>query len=411
MSDYLEGVRERVVLLGISPRLDTPSWSAPWFAVSTFAYDAMTSHGIPRINEVEPRTEQVRQRELKKIEEYKGLIDLVEAKIQDQNDTLEALQLTSKLLTLNPEYYTIWNHRRRILQHQFSPPSPREASLEGEPDESPYAGLAEDTLELITSDLNFVFSLLRKFPKCYWIWNHRLWLLQQASIHLPASEVRKLWEGELLLVGKMLSLDNRNFHGWGYRRTVVAALERQELRDESVGASMVKAEFDYTTRMIRTSMSNFSAWHNRSRLIPRMLDELAASDDDRRKILDEELILIQEGLYTDSRDQSLWFYHQSLMCTFDPVLASHSMAPNLSKDDRLVYIKSETDKLLEMLEDDRDCKWIYQALIQLVILDKSISGSWPILPEIMATWVASLQALDPLRQGRWVDLEQSIRAT
>ena len=284
----------------------------------------------------------------------------------------------------------------------------------------------EGTLKFITSDLNFVFSLLRKFPKCYWIWNHRLWLLQQASTYLPVPAVRKLWDGELLLVGKMLSIDNRNFHGWGYRRVVVAALQRPELCDENVGASMVKDEFDYTTRMIRTSMSNFSAWHNRSVLITRLLDELAASDDDRRNMLDEgtaalnihsigklmchaELILIQEGLYTDSRDQSLWFYHQSLMCTFDPIFASRSMTPNLSQYDRLAYIRSETDKLLEMLEDDRDCKWIYQALIQLAMLYKSTSGSWPVLPERIGTWVTSLQALDPLRHGRWADLEQRVR--
>ncbi|MCJ1283491.1 Rab geranylgeranyltransferase [Xylographa opegraphella] len=368
------------------------------------------SHGIPRTTEIEPRTEQVRERELKKIGEYKELVDLVEAKIQAESYTVEALQLTSKLLTLNPEYYTIWNHRRRILRHRIAPQSPRDSSLDTRRDEEPPRELNKGILELITSDLNFVFSLLRKFPKCYWIWNHRLWLLQQASSDLHAPAVRKIWEGELRLVGKMLSLDSRNFHGWGYRRIVIAALERPELCDKSAGPSMVKSEFDYTTRMIRTSMSNFSAWHNRSVLIIRRLDELAACDDERRQMLDEELILIQEGLYTDSRDQSLWFYHQNLMCTFDPAFASRGMAPNLSQYERLTYIKSETDKLLEMLEDDRDCKWIYQALLQLAMLHKSTSGSWPVLFESLCAWVVSLQALDPLRHGRWADLAQRVRA-
>ena len=123
-----------------------------------------------------------------------------------------------------------------------------------------------------------------------------------------------------------------------------------------------------------------------------------------------ELILIQEGLYTDSRDQSLWFYHQALMCTFDPAFASRSMAPNLSPNDRLAYIKSETDKLVEMLEDDNNCRWIYQALIQLAMLHKITSGSWPVPPESLHTWVVSLKTLDPLRHGRWVDLEQRIQA-
>ena len=85
----------------------------------------------------------------------------------------------------------------------------------------------------------------------------------------------------------MLTLDNRNFHGWGYRRTVVAALESKALSLDGVRMSLAKEEFDYTTRMIGTSMSNFSAWHNRSKLIPRLLNELEASDEDRRKMLDD----------------------------------------------------------------------------------------------------------------------------
>ena len=145
----------------------------------------------------------------------------------------------------------------------------------------------EDILHLITTDLGFVFSLLRKFPKCYWIWNHRLWLLQQSHVHLSIATTRDLWKGELKLVGKMLTLDNRNFHGWGYRRTVVAALESKALSLDGVGMSMAKEEFDYTTRMIGTSMSNFSAWHNRSKLIPRLIDELEATDEERRKMLDD----------------------------------------------------------------------------------------------------------------------------
>ena len=50
---------------------------------------------------------------------------------------------------------------------------------------------------------------------------------------------------------------------------------------------MVKEEFDYTTRMIKSNLSNFSAWHARSQLIPRLLDEADAGDVKRRKMLDD----------------------------------------------------------------------------------------------------------------------------
>lgn len=96
-------------------------------------------------------------------------------------------------------------------------------------------------------------------------------------------------------MGKLLSLDSRNFHGWGYRRQVVSALEELASKDDEkeahsedawTPASMAKAELDYTTKMIGTNLSNFSAWHNRTQLILRLLDEQSASDEERKKMLD-----------------------------------------------------------------------------------------------------------------------------
>lgn len=67
----------------------------------------------------------------------------------------------------------------------------------------------------------------------------------------------------------------------------MTTLESPALDLDGNGISMTKGEFEYTTRMITTKMSNFSAWHSRSKLIPKLLDESKASDDDRRKLLDK----------------------------------------------------------------------------------------------------------------------------
>lgn len=197
----------------------------------------------------------------------------------DQKEFTPALlQLTANLLKKNPEYYTVWNHRRRIYVSEFE-------NLETEV----AAGtISEDTrisnvLDIIQLDLQFLFPLLVQFPKCYWIWNHRLWLLEQSTALLPAPQARKLWEQELGLVGKMLSRDSRNFHGWGYRRIVVSSLESPALQ----GQSMSRAEFEYTKKMISANLSNFSAWHNRTKLILKILDEENASDVERQAMLDE----------------------------------------------------------------------------------------------------------------------------
>lgn len=178
----------------------------------------------------------------------------------------------------NPEYYTIWNHRRRIFVQEFSDLD--KAARNG--DKSPENRISE-ILDIIQMDLQFLFPLLLKFPKCYWIWNHRLWLLEQSSLLLPWTQSRKIWEEELGLVSKMLSRDSRNFHGWGYRRVVVQNLESQTLQ----GQSMARPEFNYTKKMIGANLSNFSAWHNRTQLITTILSEEEATDEERKQMLDE----------------------------------------------------------------------------------------------------------------------------
>ena len=148
------------------------------------------------------------------------------------------------------------------------------------------------SINLISDELSFLLPLMRKYPKCYWIWNYRLWLLEQSTRYLSAVAGRHLWQQELVLAGKMLSLDSRNFHGWGYRRTVANALESPEVQSDGPANTLTEQEFNYTTKMINTNLSNFSAWHTRSKLIPKLLTQKQADTVARRKFLDEGTILL-----------------------------------------------------------------------------------------------------------------------
>lgn len=188
--------------------------------------------------------------------------------------TAETLQLITELLTRNPEYYTIWNYRRLVRQQDLAQ-TKSEASDEI---------VADKTAAIIKYELEFLVPLLRQHPKCYWIWNYRMWLLDQARELLPRSLLVPFWQTELALVGKMLNADRRNFHGWGYRRFVVSTLE--ELMPEE-RSSLTQSELEYSTKMIRADFSNYSAWHNRAKLLQKYLDEKSASDEERKKVLDE----------------------------------------------------------------------------------------------------------------------------
>lgn len=314
------------------------------------------------------------------------------------------LALTTKLLSKNPEYYTVWNHRRLILLHQFA----EEPDTSERPQESQLSPNQQRTLSLIADDLRLLVELLLEFPKCYWIWKYRLWLLDEAEKHLPLTVVTSLWQKELGLVGKMLARDERNFHGWGYRRTVVASLERLS-NNSPGGGSMVEEEFAYTTRMIYSGLKNFSAWHNRSKLIPRLLEERSADNAARRKMLDDEFELIQTAL-TDPFNQSAWDYHAFLMGTTSlESSAAGLIVRDFTNHDRVIYYEREMDRIKEMLEVDDDCKLIYQALLQYAASYLDIEGGNKyVTTQEMRHWLAKLRELDTLRRGRWDDLEHKL---
>ncbi|APA12315.1 hypothetical protein sscle_09g070850 [Sclerotinia sclerotiorum 1980 UF-70] len=402
----------------------------------------MASHGMPRVATTEQKSIAVQEKERKDIEEYKALVQLIELKITQKQYTLEVLELTSKLLSKNPEYYTIWNIRRRLLIYGlFSKSS--ESSLESQslspssgPSESltsgvisssststssevltttlgdphhPTPGKNSTILDLIQADLDFIFPLMLGWPKCYWIWNYRLWLLKQANDRLTADIARGLWQRELVLVGKMLTRDSRNFHGWGYRRTVVSQLEGPNLNSPS----MVESEFAYTTRMINAELKNFSAWHNRSKLILRMLKERQATAIERRQFLDDEFDLITKAMWNDAYpyDQSVWFYHQFLMSNLTESVGHASIAPDFSREDRIEYIKKQLVNLKDFLDGGEDCKWVYDALFEYTLAVCEMEERLPERDEIQdcKAWLSELRKLDPMRAGRWDGLEVSLQ--
>ncbi|KAL5343731.1 hypothetical protein BJX70DRAFT_353390 [Aspergillus crustosus] len=359
----------------------------------------MASHGIPRHSSLEA-TGEARQQELRKIEKYRELEQTVREEIANRQYAPETLQKLSELLKMNPEYYTAWNDRRRVLQHEFSQVVSEHSQETSE----------NQITALIKTELQFLIPLLRSFPKCYWIWNYRLWLLDEAKRLLPTAVASKVWQEELVLVGKMLSLDSRNFHGWGYRRFVVETLETLSFGKDN-DQSLAQAEFEYAKKMIGTNLSNFSAWHYRTKLIQRLLSDRSASDEERKHMLDDELDLIHRAL-CDPYDQSLWFYHQNLMCTLDQTKSNRTMTPKLTKAERLDYLHREIEEIQEMLDGAEDCKYLYQALIDCTLLAARVDGAT--LDGEQKTqvlnWLIELKKLDPLRTGRWLDLENSLRS-
>lgn len=119
-------------------------------------------------------------------------------------------------------------------------------------------------------------------------------------------------------------------HAWDYRRHVVASCRRADGPASPKRPRLTAAsELAFTTRKIEASFSNFSAWHYRSKLLPRLWaergDDDAVDEAARLARLDDgvcerpdafdcaEFNLVLQALYTDPNDQSGWLYHRWLV--------------------------------------------------------------------------------------------------
>lgn len=244
-------------------------------------------HGRVKVKTTAQQEEEKKKEREKKLKIYVAARDACFAKRKEGIKDEEALELTQQLLSSNPDFATLWNQRREILMH-----------LETVKDE-------DEMQKIYESELHFLESCLKVNPKSYGSWFHRGWV----SARLP----RPNWARELSLCDRCLSLDDRNFHCWDYRRMVV----------KMAGVSVGK-ELEFTDRLIGSNFSNYSSWHYRSTLLPLLHPESPEPKSPNgepqthsHRVCEEQLLkeyeLVQNAFFTDPNDQSAWFYYRWLL--------------------------------------------------------------------------------------------------
>lgn len=233
-----------------------------------------------------------------------------------------------------------------------------------------------------------------------------MWMLEQATKLLDPSVAKTIWLEELALISKMLSRDERNYHAWAYRRYVVSQLELP-LFD---GNSMAESEFEYTTKRLQSNFSNFSAWHNRSELIPKLVKLRNLDAAARKEFLDSEFEYINGAINLSPEDQSLWYYHQFLIANVTSTDTTATIVPDLSTADRVADIQREIEGIKDLLEDYDDVNWIYVSLLEYSLaicrLEKrSPKENLTELPQ----WLDKIKELDHLQAGRWKELATELQ--
>ncbi|XP_036373461.1 geranylgeranyl transferase type-2 subunit alpha [Megalops cyprinoides] len=252
-------------------------------------------HGRVKLKSTAQQEEEKRKEREKKLKIYVAARDACFSKRKEGVMDIEALQLTQQLLSSNPDFATLWNYRREILLHQETVLS------------------EEEVQKLYEDELAFLEGCLKVNPKSYGSWHHRGWVLSR----IPRPD----WTRELGLCDRCLSLDDRNFHCWDYRRMVV-----------KLSGVPVEQELQFTDRLIGSNFSNYSSWHYRSTLLPLLHPHSPEPPSPLRnarssspsspqmhshRVCEEQLLkeyeLVQNAFFTDPNDQSAWFYYRWLL--------------------------------------------------------------------------------------------------
>ncbi|KAH0476135.1 MAG: uncharacterized protein KVP18_002788 [Porospora cf. gigantea A] len=181
----------------------------------------------------------------------------------------------------------------------------------------------QQRVPLVEQEMDFNARILRKHPKSYSVWHHRLWLLDllrpksATTFRVECSDVtatysaadietvRTRWlaalTSELALIRQLLEVDGRNFHCWNYCQLILRSRKAEVSVFSAHRAPADQAENrSLAEHLISKNFSNFSAWH------------LLALEN-------EDLDLLWRALWTDGDDQSLWtFLNWSLTKVLGP---------------------------------------------------------------------------------------------
>ncbi|CAO3630999.1 unnamed protein product [Cunninghamella echinulata] len=180
-------------------------------------------HGRKREKTTDEILKARREKDAIKIKEYNELVEQCRQKVNEKLFNKETLLLTTQILRMNPDFYSVWNWRRLVLKNgillqkpstkttttantnstkEFSTSTEEATGTLTTTDENDNNDIENKNQEVYKQELDLFMQLIRINPKSYWLWNHRVWCLE----NMPKPD----WNGELYLVNKMLTLDSRN---------------------------------------------------------------------------------------------------------------------------------------------------------------------------------------------------------
>ncbi|KAF7457043.1 protein farnesyltransferase/geranylgeranyltransferase type-1 subunit alpha-like [Cryptosporidium felis] len=148
-------------------------------------------------------------------------------KLLDEKDfSIDALEISTKVIDLNPQHYTAWYFRRRIIKECVI------NVLE-----------YENKFEFLREELSFLRVLSERAPKCYQIWWHMRIVREWIGFEVE----------ELEFLNERIKNDSKNMYMWNHRTWFI---NNYLVFDDQI---LIK-ELDYISSVIFEDCRNNSAW-------------------------------------------------------------------------------------------------------------------------------------------------------
>ncbi|THH19293.1 hypothetical protein EW146_g1855 [Bondarzewia mesenterica] len=194
-------------------------------------------------------------------DEYKDATDYFRGIVKTGEMSTRVLDLTERIIRLNPAHYSAWQYRYQTLLAISAP---------------------------LADELTLTNTLTQSFLKTYQVWHHRRLLLTLLNDPDP----------ELPFIEQALAVDTKNYHTWSYRQWVLAHFDRPELW---------AGEIAFVKRMIAQDVRNNSAWHHRFFVV---FERAGERGED---VMRRELTFTKEKIALAPNNPSAWNYLRGIL--------------------------------------------------------------------------------------------------
>ncbi|KAH8584308.1 farnesyltransferase [Cryptosporidium sp. chipmunk genotype I] len=219
---------------------------------------------------------------------------------------LENLKISTQVIDLNPQHYTAWYFRRKIISENY---------FEN-----------ENKKELLKEELRFVRDICERAPKCYQSWWHMRIIREWLGFDIE----------ELKFISKQLEADAKNMYVWNHRTWFIR-------KYNSIENDLLIKELDFIAKMISEDCRNNSAWCYRHFIFTNLKKMNALTESD----LFEEVDYIVNWLMFAPHNDSIWNYIISFFSKImvDENFNKKTLIKNLSLENAPKNFKDAIDEI------------------------------------------------------------------